>query len=234
MKFVSYAIRLSVLNSKYFLNGFVTFTNLTTSGSTQINADNITTGTIDADRVTVSDCFAVEHGGTSYGYVGCAEGNDGSGTTYGAMLSGPDGSCYVIATNGGVRMSADSEALWVASSGPKSTSAISVVSDRREKKEIDYDLEKYQAFFRRLRPCSYRLREGDGARHLGFIAQDVEQALNESGLAPGDFAGLDYDEANDRYALRYGEFIALQAEMIRQLEERVAALAARDQEEMEQ
>lgn len=98
-----------------------------------------------------------------------------------------------------------------------------VISDRRAKADLAYDLDRYDSFFNALRPVSYRLAEGnDGARHLGLVAQDVELALEETGLAPGDLAAL--VKERDTYALRYEEFIPLCVRQIQQLKARVAAL----------
>ena len=46
---------ISLVADNITLDGYVTFTNLKTSGQTQINAGNITTGTIDASRVNVTN-----------------------------------------------------------------------------------------------------------------------------------------------------------------------------------
>lgn len=46
---------ISLVASNIDLSGYVTFTNLKTSGQTTINAGNITTGTIDASKVTVTN-----------------------------------------------------------------------------------------------------------------------------------------------------------------------------------
>ena len=46
---------ISLVANNIDLSGFVTFTNLKTSGQTTINAGNITTGTIDASKVTVTN-----------------------------------------------------------------------------------------------------------------------------------------------------------------------------------
>lgn len=46
---------ISLVSDKIDLSGYVTFTNLKTSGQTTINAGNITTGTIDASKVTVTN-----------------------------------------------------------------------------------------------------------------------------------------------------------------------------------
>lgn len=46
---------ISLVANNIDLDGYVTFTNLKTSGQTQINAGNITTGTIDASKVNVTN-----------------------------------------------------------------------------------------------------------------------------------------------------------------------------------
>lgn len=96
-------------------------------------------------------------------------------------------------------------------------------SDRRRKAEISYELERYDAVFDALKPASFLLlrHEGDG-KHVGFVAQDVEEALSSAGLERGDLAALVCE--NDVYALRYEEFIPLCVWQIQQLKARVAAL----------
>ena len=96
-------------------------------------------------------------------------------------------------------------------------------SDRRRKSEISYELERYDAVFDGLCPASYRLsrHEGEG-KHIGFVAQDVEQVLFAAGLERDDLAALVYED--DVYALRYEEFIPLCVRQIQQLKARVAAL----------
>lgn len=78
-----------------------------------------------------------------------------------------------------------------------------------------------------LKPTKFFYNHGQSNRfHLGFIAQDVEQALISSGLTTKDFAGLTItpvqevqkDEIDDyKYSLRYGEFISLNTFMIQKL-----------------
>lgn len=42
-----------------------------------------------------------------------------------------------------------------------------------------------------LQPTAFRLNNGNSGRyHIGFIAQDVEQALLDSGISTNDFAGF--------------------------------------------
>ena len=68
-----------------------------TNNRLYINANYIRAGTIDATQVTLSN---------SYGGFCCARGNDGIRYTYGSMMYGSDPNNYVIATNGGTRMTA--------------------------------------------------------------------------------------------------------------------------------
>lgn len=111
------------------------------------------------------------------------------------------------------------------------TSVIST-SDRNKKTDIDYDLTKYQALYDKLRPVSYKFRDGTSGRtHTGFISQDVEEALIDSGISGTDFGGFCKDKNEESggydYALRYEEFIALNTWKIKQLESRINELEQR-------
>lgn len=125
-------------------------------------------------------------------------------------------------------------------------------SDRNCKKDIKnlLDDERFILFFKKLVPVSFLFTDGTSGRtHVGFIAQDVEDAMLEVGLTDLDFAGLckdvkmkytgnddengnpifekDLDEnGNDQYvyALRYSEFIAINTMMIQKLDNRVQDL----------
>ena len=113
------------------------------------------------------------------------------------------------------------------------TSIIS--SDLRLKKDVSYDLDKYDALFDKLKPVTYKYKDGESGRtHVGLIAQDVKLAMDEVGISSEDFAGyVKYleDEKNKNpkeedymYAIRYGEFISLCIHKIQQLEARVKEL----------
>lgn len=96
-------------------------------------------------------------------------------------------------------------------------------SDRKAKKDINYDNDKYSAFFDKLKPCNYKMVNGTSGRtHTGFIAQDVEEALFDCAISTQDFAGFAKD--GDVYALRYDEFIALCVDQIQKLKKRVEEL----------
>ena len=97
-------------------------------------------------------------------------------------------------------------------------------SDKKDKKNIKDLPKKALNFIRKLRPVSFQMRKGkSGRRHWGFIAQDVEQAMEETGITSEAFAGLIKDEEG-RYGLRYEEFIAPLTMAIQDLAARVEKL----------
>lgn len=192
-----------------------------------INANYIRAGTINADIITL---------GSGYGGFRCALGHDGKDYTYGAMMYGSGGSNYVIATNGGVRMTAGGQAVYVTSSGCYSSMEFARGSDRRIKNSIVYDMDRYSQFFMNLQPTAFRLNNGSSGRyHIGFIAQDVEQAILSAGMDTKDFAGFVrstglsdvHDEYEDQCYLRYDNFIALNTFMIQKLFHRVEELESK-------
>ena len=107
-------------------------------------------------------------------------------------------------------------------------------SDATKKKNINYDLNKYEDFYNNLRPVSYQFINNQSERsHIGFISQDVESALTEAKITSQEFAGfikspIINEETNEiegyNYGLRYGEFIAFNTWQIQKLKERVSEL----------
>jgi hypothetical protein len=90
-------------------------------------------------------------------------------------------------------------------------------SDRKIKKDIRSLTIDYENLFNKLNPITYKYRVSytrvDDTTHFGFIAQDVEQAINEVGLT--DLALINVED--DNYSLNYQEFIALNTHMIQKL-----------------
>lgn len=112
-------------------------------------------------------------------------------------------------------------------------------SDRNEKENIQDIDEKYIRLFEKLRPVTYEFIGGNHDRiHIGYISQEVKDAMDEVGLTDLDFAGYCRDKKTEdvldesgalvgqkdvldengkpvyQYALRYAEFIALNTKMI--------------------
>lgn len=96
-----------------------------------------------------------------------------------------------------------------------------VTSDKRKKKGIKGLIKKYVSLFWKLRPVSYKYKDGDSGRtHTGYIAQEVEQAALDSGLTLEDLAAVVIDDQGN-YSLRYNELIAIQHAAILELKERI-------------
>jgi len=128
-----------------------------------------------------------------------------------------------------------------------STQAVDVSSDIRRKTNIlTYD-EKIESFYDKLKPISYELINGhSGRKHYGFIAQEVESAMNEVGLeykdmallqkAPMDAEGNEIDpttivdySTDERivdyeYSLAYTEMISINTHMIQKLRQEITKL----------
>lgn len=127
------------------------------------------------------------------------------------------------------------------------TSSSISTSDKNYKDDIKSLTDKHLQFFMKLQPVSFLFKDGTSGRtHVGFIAQDVEQAMSECGLTDLDFAGfckdqkvdsklVDGEEVNEPilddngnpeyiYSLRYEEFIALNTYAIQKLWNHVETL----------
>lgn len=142
------------------------------------------------------------------------------------------------------------------------TTATISTSDRNLKKDIHQLTDTHLDFFLKLQPVSFLFKDGESGRtHIGFIAQDVEQAMSECGLTDLDFAGFckdqkvevffEEDENGDKiekerpildengnpeyiYSLRYEEFIALNTYVIQELWKRVDAVEKENAEMRDQ
>lgn len=133
------------------------------------------------------------------------------------------------------------------------TSSSISTSDKNYKDDIKSLTDKHLQFFMKLQPVSFLFKDGTSGRtHVGFIAQDVEQAMSECGLTDLDFAGfckdqkidsklVDGEEVNEPildengnpeyiYSLRYEEFIALNTYVIQELWKRVDAVEKQNAE----
>ena len=110
---------------------------------------------------------------------------------------------------------------------------ITSTSDRNLKNSIEGLSDKYDNFFDRLSPVRFKFNNGASGRfHTGFVAQDVETAIESAGLSTDDAALYvrltDNDPSLDSpavtYGLRYTEFISLNTWQIQKLKARVAKL----------
>lgn len=125
-----------------------------------------------------------------------------------------------------------------------STNPTIQTSDKKAKINVNYDLQKYDTFFDTLKPVSFNFAQNTSGRtHLGFIAQDIQENLDQNNLTRKDFAGLvlsgkGFDAENDMilnensttYGIRYSELHALEVHEIQKLKQQVKDLQAEIQE----
>ena len=104
-------------------------------------------------------------------------------------------------------------------------------SDRDRKNSIENLPEKYVTMFDSLTPRRFKMNDGTSGRyHVGYIAQEVEEAMTAAGIDSQEFAGFVHGpdvNGDPIYMLRYGEFDGIYAAKIKQLEARIDELEKR-------
>lgn len=148
----------------------------------------------------------------------------------GVRIYNNDGNVYYIVrvdASNNTFIGTDSNNLYLR--GPavylKNSGAV-VQSDERSKHSIEELPQAYVDMLDKLTPVRFKYNDGTSDRfHVGFIAQDVEQALTEAGLTTKDFGGfVDLDGDGEHLGLAYDEFIGLLFQKIRGLENKIKAL----------
>lgn len=104
-------------------------------------------------------------------------------------------------------------------------------SDRNYKNNIEDLPEKYLTLYDNIIPRRFKMNEGTSGRyHVGYIAQEVEEAMLKAGIDSLEFGGFvrgDVEDGNDICMLRYDEFDGIRDLKIKQLEARLAAIEER-------
>lgn len=115
--------------------------------------------------------------------------------------------------------------------------SLAVIADDNYIKEKQSLGEKYEKFFMAINPCTF-IYKGKQTRHIGAMGQQIEEALTESYLSNGAFAGLvkqekclvlheeddEYETLENVYRLKYEEFIMLNIHMTQKLYKRIEEL----------
>lgn len=222
--------------------GDVVFESDLADGSTLISGDCIQTGEISADYIRLGgemEVYRTSSSSTLGGYIGYVTSYNYAGTkTSGMGMMEPDGEYQVVVTTGGARLTSPTAEIVAAVNVTLQTDNavnvyaskftadvdLTVSSDRNLKDSIQYDVAaKYLPLFDKLLPASFLYQNKEAIRHLGFIAQDVETAAQECGIAPEDLALLSRDDRG-YYGLNYSEFIPILVEKIRSLERKLEAI----------
>ena len=195
------ATTIQISAAKVNLNGFVTVTALNTAGQTTINGANISTGTIRADRLLVGTSLGGAnriflnnstisiHGNNSSDASLSLVSSSGTARIYSrSMNSQPtismDASLYVddgIYAGGGIIPRADNmynigfnSARWVDVWAVDGTINTSDMTDKKDIKKLE---NSSVAFIKALKPVKFKWKTGK-REHLGFLAQEVKQAMD--------------------------------------------------------
>lgn len=231
---------ITVASQTVRFTGDIVFESDLSSGSTLISGDCIRTGEIDANYIHLGgkmDVYRTASGSSFGGYIGYMSGMTASGSsTAGIAIASSNEAAVVICTTNGARMGYDGVSTVVCTSTQVSITGDTVfingepqtTSDARLKTEKQYDVDKYLGVFDRLKPCTF-VYDGHKRRHLGLIAQEVQEALAKEGIPESDFAALCTELPNDEhpdglYTLRYGEIQIMTIAKIKQLEKRIKDL----------
>ena len=223
--------------------GDVVFESDLANGNTTISGDCITTGEISARYIKLGgqmDVYESLNGRVIGGYFGYMEGvSAGGSNTNGLGLLGPTERSTVICTNSGVRIGFDGENTIVCTSTQVSITGDTVfitgepqsASDARLKTNVQYDVDDYLKVFDKLRPATF-IYAGHERRHMGFIAQEIQETLKEENIPESNFAALCTEVPNEErpmgmYSLRYGELQIMTVAKVQQMDKRLAALEAR-------
>lgn len=214
-------------------------------------------GTVDATSITAKECYKIYHGENSIDFIRATLAplmyrwlisinfNNSRGT--GIFYREDEEADFLTNTRvsklriNSDRITFECKNIILNKATIHSESGQITTSDRNLKSNIKPLTEKHIQFFSLLQPVSFTFKDGKSGRtHIGFISQDVENAMKQIGLTDLDFAGFCKDvetvvikdtcgnktyqikkdeNGNDIYiySLRYDEFIALNTFMIQKL-----------------
>ncbi|MCI8915428.1 MAG: tail fiber domain-containing protein [Oscillospiraceae bacterium] len=212
-------------------------------GSTYINGSMLMTGTVKATSIQGGAVALLDSSGSISGLMTITSAQTGayavdlssysalrlsanSGLLY--LSGGPDiavGCNHFYPLGNAADLGSTSQGMWNA---VYAYTGEIITSDRGSKRDIEPIPDKYLDMLDKIRPVRFKVNSGTSGRyHTGFVAQEVEAAMEASGISSQEFAGWCRDqdgEGNELQMLRYAEFIPLYAAKLRRLEERVFEL----------
>ena len=224
--------------------GNIIFASDLTDGRTSISGDNIDTGEISARYIRLGGQMEVYESTSSRadvgGYIGFMSGASATGeSTDGIAIANYTERAVVICTNRGARMGYDGVSTVVCTSSQVSITGDTVyingepqsASDARLKTDVQYDVDDYLTVFDRLKPATF-VYNGHKRRHMGFLAQEIQETLKEEGIPEEHFAALCTEVPNEErpmgmYSLRYGELQIMTVAKVQQMDKRLKELEAK-------
>ena len=224
--------------------GDIVFESDLADGNTTVSGDCITTGEISARYIKLGGQMEVYESLRSSadvgGYIGYMTGMSSAGsTTSGIAITNYTERALMICTSSGARMGYDGVSTVVCTSSQVSINGDTVfingepqsASDARLKTDVQYDVDDYLTVFDRLKPATF-IYEGHKRRHMGFLAQEIQETLKEEGIPEEHFAALCTEVPNEErpmgmYSLRYGELQIMTVAKVQQMDKRLKELEAK-------
>lgn len=224
--------------------GDIVFESDLAGGRTTVSGDCITTGEISARYIKLGGQMEVYESLRSSadvgGYIGYMTGMSSAGsTTSGIAITNYTERALMICTSSGARMGYDGVNTVVCTSSQVSINGDTVfingepqsASDARLKTDVQYDVDGYLTVFDRLKPATF-VYNGHKRRHMGFLAQEIQETLKEEGIPEEHFAALCTEVPNEErpmgmYSLRYGELQIMTVAKVQQMDKRLKELEAK-------
>lgn len=113
-------------------------------------------------------------------------------------------------------------ATYLGDSSHRWKSIFNAGSDRRLKKDIDYDMSAYLEAFDKLKPCHFHYKEKSYDKtYNGIIAQEAEEALKDVGIE--DSAIFFMDEMDEKHTMfvDYTQFIGILIAKVQDLQKQI-------------
>ena len=154
----------------------------------------------------------------------------GNGSTYYDLIGKPDatltwGKAVISATSGTLSSTSDARAKH----------NIESIADMPKLLTSENEENMMEVFFDKLVPKTFAMNGEEEKIHIGFVAQDVKEALEEVGI-PEEEAGVlthtywtdeETEEEKEVYGLAYSEFVALNTYMIQKVKKEKKELEAK-------
>ena len=186
------------------------------------------------------DVYRTASGYTLGGYIGYMSGMTASGSsTAGIAIASSNEAAVVICTTSGARMGYDNVSKVVCTSSQVSITGDTVYingepADHHRRAAEDGEAVrrgKVPGGVRQAEALHLRLCRPHTRRHLGLIAQEVQEALAAEQIPESDFAALctappNEEQPDGLYTLRYGEIQILAIAKIQQMAAEIQELKA--------
>lgn len=199
-----------------------------------ILCDNSTARKI-AEIDTANDTLTVGCDLTASGALNVARNINATGTVYatGGVVSANNYGYFVRNTGGSnvslVNLNASNTAavgnqnypLNLYGTSITSSKPVNTASDSRLKHSVAALDERYEAFFDRLSPVSYRYNDQPEQERVGFVAQEVRQALAAAGITD---SALVSEDSEGMLSIAYTELTGLLVHEVQRLRREVEAL----------